>query len=70
MTETEHRFDVTLYWKKVRKHTLDPNPILYGSDVASCPLRACRDALAARPPGAPTARCSSASTCGIAWPRR
>ncbi|MET8394519.1 site-specific integrase [Streptomyces anthocyanicus] len=46
--EAEHGYDVTLYRKKVRKHT--PNPVLYGSDAATCPvraLRAYRDALAA-----------------------
>ncbi|MGI5397760.1 hypothetical protein [Streptomyces sp. CA-251251] len=29
---------MTLYRKKVRKHT--PNPVLYGSDGATCPVRA------------------------------
>ncbi|MGW0345908.1 site-specific integrase [Streptomyces anthocyanicus] len=46
--EAEHGYDVTLYRKKVRKHT--PNPVLYGSDAATCPvraLRAYRDALTA-----------------------
>ncbi|MFE1076222.1 site-specific integrase [Streptomyces sp. NPDC058783] len=48
VTEVEHGFDVTLYRKKVRKHT--PNPVLYSTDPATCPvpaLRAYRDALAA-----------------------
>jgi site-specific recombinase XerD len=43
--EAEHGYDVTLYRKKVRKHT--PNPILYGSDAATCPVRALRAYLAA-----------------------
>ncbi|MBH5131258.1 site-specific integrase [Streptomyces sp. HB-N217] len=48
VTEAEHGYDVTLYRKKVRKHT--PNPVLYGTDPATCPVRALRaylDALAA-----------------------
>ncbi|MFD9496869.1 tyrosine-type recombinase/integrase [Streptomyces sp. NPDC060005] len=44
-TETDHGYDVTLYRKKVRKHT--PNPILYGTDPATCPVRALRAYLAA-----------------------
>jgi integrase len=43
--ETEHGHDVTLYRKKVRKHTT--NAILYGTDPATCPVRALRAYLAA-----------------------
>ncbi|WP_461712342.1 site-specific integrase [Streptomyces sp. DSM 41013] len=43
--ETEHGYDVTLYRKKVRKHTT--NAILYGTDPATCPVRALRAYLAA-----------------------
>jgi site-specific recombinase XerD len=43
--EAEHGYDVTLYRKKVRKHT--PNPVLYGTDPATCPVRALRAYLAA-----------------------
>ncbi|MYW55912.1 tyrosine-type recombinase/integrase [Streptomyces sp. SID8376] len=43
--ETEHGYDVTLYRKKVRKHTT--NAILYGADPATCPVRALRTYLAA-----------------------
>ncbi|MEU1216621.1 tyrosine-type recombinase/integrase [Streptomyces sp. NPDC005790] len=40
VVETEHGYDVTLYRKKVRKHTT--NAILYGTDPATCPVRALR----------------------------
>ncbi|MFE0824155.1 tyrosine-type recombinase/integrase [Streptomyces sp. NPDC058847] len=43
--ETEHGYDVTLYRKKVRKHTT--NALLYGTDPATCPVRALRAYLAA-----------------------
>ncbi|MFC8408591.1 site-specific integrase [Streptomyces griseoincarnatus] len=43
--EAEHGYDVTLYRKKVRKHTT--NAILYGADPATCPVRALRTYLAA-----------------------
>lgn len=43
--ETEHGYDATVYRKKVRKHT--KNPILYGTDPATCPVRALRAYLAA-----------------------
>ncbi|MET9987136.1 hypothetical protein [Streptomyces rochei] len=43
--EAEHGYDVTLYRKKVRKHT--DNPILYGIDPTTCPVRALRAYLAA-----------------------
>ncbi|MFF5695019.1 site-specific integrase [Streptomyces albidoflavus] len=45
VVETEHGYDVTLYRKKVRKHTT--SPILYGTDPATCPVRALRAYLAA-----------------------
>ncbi|WP_406723500.1 tyrosine-type recombinase/integrase [Streptomyces sp. GD-15H] len=45
VVETEHGYDVTLYRKKVRKHTT--NAILYGTDPATCPVRALRAHLAA-----------------------
>ncbi|MEU5524876.1 site-specific integrase [Streptomyces sp. NPDC047860] len=45
VVETEHGYDVTLYRKKVRKHTT--NAILYGTDAATCPVRALRTYLAA-----------------------
>ncbi|MEU0289901.1 site-specific integrase [Streptomyces sp. NPDC006147] len=45
VVETEHGYDVTLYRKKVRKYTT--NAILYGSDAATCPVRALRAYLAA-----------------------
>lgn len=44
VTEAEHGYDVTVYRKKVRKHT---NAILYGTDPATCPVRALRTYLAA-----------------------
>jgi site-specific recombinase XerD len=40
VVETEHGYDVTVYRKKVRKHTT--NAILYGTDPATCPVRALR----------------------------
>ena len=40
VAETEHGHDVTVYRKKVRKHTT--NAILYGTDPATCPVRALR----------------------------
>lgn len=43
--ETEHGYDVTVYRKKVRRHTT--NAILYGTDPATCPVRALRAYLAA-----------------------
>ncbi|SFM44146.1 hypothetical protein SAMN04487980_1001312 [Streptomyces sp. cf124] len=68
VVEAEHGYDVTLYRKKVRKHT--PNPILYGSDAATCPSGPCAPTSPpSRPPGAPRARCSSASTGVTASPR-
>ncbi|MFF4874043.1 site-specific integrase [Streptomyces sp. NPDC000961] len=45
VTEAEHGYDVTLYRKKVRRHTV--NAILYGTDPATCPVRALRTHLAA-----------------------
>ncbi|MGW1354856.1 tyrosine-type recombinase/integrase [Streptomyces sp. NPDC002409] len=45
VTEAEHGYDVTVYRKKVRKHTT--NAILYGTDPATCPVRALRAYLAA-----------------------
>jgi site-specific recombinase XerD len=45
VVETGHGYDVTLYRKKVRKHTT--NAILYGTDPATCPVRALRAYLAA-----------------------
>ncbi|MET9347694.1 site-specific integrase [Streptomyces termitum] len=41
----EHGYDVTVYRKKVRRHTT--NAILYGTDPATCPVRALRTYLAA-----------------------
>jgi site-specific recombinase XerD len=38
VAETEHGYDVTVYRKKVRKHTT--NAVLYGTDPATCPVRA------------------------------
>ncbi|WP_406380773.1 tyrosine-type recombinase/integrase [Streptomyces sp. NBC_01618] len=43
--ETEHGYDVTVYRKKVRKHTT--NAVLYGTDPDTCPVRALRAYLAA-----------------------
>ncbi|MGA5292216.1 tyrosine-type recombinase/integrase [Streptomyces pseudogriseolus] len=40
VAEAEHGYDVTVYRKKVRKHTT--NAILYGTDPATCPVRALR----------------------------
>jgi len=45
VAEAEHGYDVTLYRKKVRKHTT--NAVLYGTDPATCPVRALRAYLAA-----------------------
>ncbi|MFG2227726.1 hypothetical protein [Streptomyces sp. NPDC048644] len=45
VTEAEHGYDVAVYRKKVRKHTT--NAVLYGSDPATCPVRALRAYLAA-----------------------
>ncbi|MDH6229349.1 tyrosine-type recombinase/integrase [Streptomyces sp. MJP52] len=45
MKETEHGFDVTLYRKKVRKHTT--NAVLYGTDPTTCPVHALRAYLTA-----------------------
>ncbi|MFJ4343331.1 site-specific integrase [Streptomyces sp. NPDC088915] len=45
VTGAEHGYDVTLYRKKVRKHTT--NAILYGTDPATCPVRALRTYLTA-----------------------
>ncbi|WP_234043353.1 tyrosine-type recombinase/integrase [Streptomyces marianii] len=45
VAEAEHGYDVTVYRKKVRKHTT--NAILYGTDPATCPVRALRTHLAA-----------------------
>ncbi|MFE0449100.1 tyrosine-type recombinase/integrase [Streptomyces fungicidicus] len=45
VVETEHGYDVSVYRKKVRKHTT--NAILYGTDPATCPVRALRAYLAA-----------------------
>ncbi|MFR9758185.1 site-specific integrase [Streptomyces sp. TR06-5] len=48
VTETEHGYDVRLYRKKVRRWTT--TAILYGTDPATCPVRALRaylDTLAA-----------------------
>lgn len=44
VVETEHGYDVTLYRKKIRKHTT--NAILYGTDPNTCPVRALRAYLA------------------------
>lgn len=44
VTEAEHGYDVTVYRKKVRKHTT--NAVLYGTDPATCPVRALRAHLA------------------------
>jgi site-specific recombinase XerD len=43
--ETEHGYDVSLYRVKVKKHTT--TAILYGSDPATCPVRALRAYLVA-----------------------
>ncbi|AXQ57803.1 site-specific integrase [Streptomyces koyangensis] len=43
--ETEHGYDVTVYRKKVRRHTT--NAVLYGTDPATCPVRALRAYLTA-----------------------
>lgn len=40
VAEAEHGYDVTVYRKKVRRHTT--NAILYGTDPATCPVRALR----------------------------
>ncbi|GGV76440.1 hypothetical protein GCM10015535_08290 [Streptomyces gelaticus] len=45
VVETEHGYDVTVYRKRVRKHTT--NAVLYGTDPATCPVRALRTYLAA-----------------------
>ncbi|EMF30501.1 putative integrase/recombinase [Streptomyces gancidicus BKS 13-15] len=45
VTGAKHGYDVTVYRKKVRKHTT--NAILYGTDPATCPVRALRAYLAA-----------------------
>ncbi|MFK4209256.1 hypothetical protein [Streptomyces sp. NPDC030920] len=45
VVEAEHGYDVTVYRKKVRKHTV--NAVLYGTDLATCPVRALRTYLAA-----------------------
>ncbi|MFJ9677531.1 site-specific integrase [Streptomyces sp. NPDC101194] len=45
VVETDHGYDVTVYRKKVRKHTA--NAILYGTDPATCPVRALRAYFAA-----------------------
>lgn len=44
VTVAEHGYDVIVYRKKVRKHTT--NAVLYGTDPATCPVRALRTYLA------------------------
>ncbi|MFD0532316.1 hypothetical protein ACFQ1I_46375 [Kitasatospora arboriphila] len=38
MVDTEHGLDVTVYRRKTKKHTV--SAVLYGSDPATCPVRA------------------------------
>ena len=40
VVEAEHGLDVTLYRRKTKKHTV--STVLYGTDPATCPVRAVR----------------------------